>query len=394
MLKQYIIRSILFPIILISLIGCYNTKELLTIKPVETLYISDPYIQGEEYTDSKFPVDGDILFSLAHKEPTISQQATIYCINSVSRKIRWQDNVSMYNHGFSSFQHPWIVAAEGIICYKVSSKILYAIDSKTKIRRWQFPDVSTILNISNGQVHVLDSSWNYIILNIINGEIQAKFDIKGDISTQLLFADGYRYLYNKGQLYVTDTKTGKLLWVYTSNDTSFEMKVANKILYIKADNYLMAFDEAIGTKLWQYPHHNAFPVIEKEIVYLGAYINSNEYVIKLNAKTGEIVGKILAQLWRDRKPIVVNGVIYSPIIKLHYSKFRIARLVYGERQASSYDYGFLAIDADTNKVLWKTDTFWGESIVMPTVVNGFIYFGVNALNLNSNAQIFIYPIAR
>jgi outer membrane protein assembly factor BamB len=392
MSKRYILLWFLslFAVVLQSglLISCSSKRNQAPLKPVWVVSFSERYIYGE---NEKLTTFNSVLYCLAASDSSF-KDATLYAIDNHTGTILWKDRI--HTKGVTNSLSPLIRVADKLVCYQTEKGILRALDSQTGIERWQFSNFSYFLGSSDEQIHIFDSEWQYIIIDATTGKIKAKEAIQGNIPAQVLFTDGYRYLINDKRLSVKDIQMGKLLWTYNSDDIGLKMTTANGVLYVVADNTLTAFDGKTGRKLWQRSYHGFPPIIEGETAYLGCILSDgSDCVLKLNAKTGEDFGSVSAGHWSSARDLIVaDGVIYSPLFLSHYSDHSIARNLYGDDVAGSYDYGLTATKADTGIVLWKTELIWGEYSTKPVVANGLIYLGVAAVGWGDSAQLLAYDV--
>lgn len=368
----------------------FASTEPLQIKPIQVLPFAERYIDGSHSINNKFVISDDNLYLLALSDNRFPySQAKMYAIATNTNEIIWAKQINI--KPFANFQNPYFVVKNGFICYRTPEEELCLLDPSTAKEHSRFPGVSSVLEVSNGQIHILDKNWHYAILDGTTGQILNRKDIKGDISTQLLITPQKYYLYNNQLITVRDISSDQVLWEYKLEDDTFSsMEINNGVLYIKKFSSVMAIDQETGQLIWQYSCSGKTSVIEKDFVYVGSSINGKEAVLKLNAKTGEKIKAVEAGLWTGNQPVVMNEIIYSLVIKQHYLNIRVARFLYSEDRADSYNYGLTAIDANTGKTLWTTETTWGESVVMPTVHNNFVYFGVSGINWENYSKIFMY----
>ena len=112
-----------------------------------------------------------------------------------------------------------------------------------------------------------------------------------------------------------------------------------------------------------------------DIAYRGNTSPWSERVCGFDKRTGEQVSEVAAETWGwpNQEVCIADGVIYSPDLRAHHSAFarEILRLVHS-RLRTSYDFRLFATDARSGRVLWHSQSVWGE-LSVPVAAEGFLY---------------------
>src|SRR6185503_1509825 len=92
--------------------------------------------------------------------------------------------------------------------------------------------------------------------------------VRGNQWTQVLIGNGYKCLFNHGELTVTDD-SGALLWVRKiDDDDDLRITPAESLLLVATRGELIAFNSITGEELWRQSHYGDLPVVEGSVAYM------------------------------------------------------------------------------------------------------------------------------
>jgi outer membrane protein assembly factor BamB len=167
-------------------------------------------------------------------------------------------------------------------------------------------------------------------------------------------------------LYALNSKKGKLLWKYTSNDNlsySEPILVDSTLYTINASGKLLAINPALGKLKWNFQSGGTSittPAVVNGVVYFGS---DDHLIYAVDAKTGLL--KWTRQTYGnvDSSPAVVDGILYI----------------------GSSDFYIYAFDVNTGALKWKYNTGSGIVESSPVISNNVVFIGnrngyLNAIN--------------
>jgi outer membrane protein assembly factor BamB len=218
--------------------------------------------------------------------------------------------------------------------------------------------------------------------------------------------------YKGGNIYAFDSYRGAKLWNYSTNYGVYSSPaVENNMLFIGADDCVLALDALRGTKIWSFETGSSVrssPAVINGIVYVGSY-DCNVYA--LNASTGKELWSYATQGEIYSSPAYADGYVYLASDGGNIYAFNALTGIKSWNYTVEYtlsspcvDNGMLfigtgkgvyAINASTGEKIWSTPLFSDQKIraySSPAVSNGVLYIGSNgggvyAFNASTGSQI-------
>ena len=205
--------------------------------------------------------------------------------------------------------------------------------------------------------------------NVLDAKTVKRLKLKWTYSTSRIYAvdsspavmNGVVYVGSGDHnVYALNAKTGALLWRYTTGaSVQSSPAVANGVVFVGSDDLnVYALNARTGHKLWSYNTRGVVessPAVSNGVVYVGSNDGNMYALIAYPAKTTLLWSyKISYPVYSS--PVVANGVVY------------VNSLV-----------GIYALNAKTGAPVWSNVAGNGS----PTVANGVVYLGSNALNAST-----------
>lgn len=244
----------------------------------------------------------------------------------------------------------------------------FALSAADGRELWRFPvQVDTEAPLADdGFVFFGDREGTLRAIEAASGVERWRFETVGRIaSTPAVDADSV-YFVSGAELYALEKRTGVERWRATIGDEESSTYglwrthplVVGGTVYVGSadDGNLYAFDARTGAEQWRFAteYRGIFtsPAFSVGLAFTGA---SDGYLYAVDAGTGD-------ERWRVR--MTQGGSLGGP------SDMIVAEgVVYVESQ-----YGFIALDARTGSVIWRTEEDFATS-ADPTLAGDVLYFG-------------------
>lgn len=291
------------------------------------------------------------------------------------------------------------VATSGVLILGGLDKKLYFIDAQTGEKQKTFKTSSSISFSPLLEDSILYFSsekgdGNLYALNLSNGEILWKKDLK-DPSTSPLVVDEKIYLgTSDGRFFCLDKISGKVMWFFKTDDIikSFPAYADGSLFFGSAGGNFYSLDKDSGKEVWRYKTKSAIfssPAIKKESVFFGCLDGS---LYALNKVNGDLLwkfetsGKIFSSPAVDDSTVFIgsnDGYLYAVDFlsgKMNWrfdakSVIRSSPLIVGNKVFfGSLDGNFYVLDKVNGEPLWsyKAD---GMVFSPPIFYDGKIYIG-------------------
>lgn len=270
--------------------------------------------------------------------------------------------------------HSSPVIKDNFIFFTSSDSYIYCLDRTAGIRIWrkETNDIPTVPVIVNNLVFSQVSG-----LALARGAEQ--FTIVGQSPVTSPTANPNTIVYGAGYsdtsaLYATQTDSGEETW-FTSDLLLYTVPaLANKTVYVGADETLHAIAIGDGSERWSYSigAEMSSPTVDGETVYVGTADNR---LYALDAMNGRFkwVQKTNGSVWSS--PAVANNSIFF----------------------GSNDTKFYCLNAENGNKRWEFKT--GAAVTCsPAIADGVVYFksqdgNVYALNISDGAKQWQFRIA-
>lgn len=260
-------------------------------------------------------------------------------------EIEWQ---------FTSFDEirSGAVANDGIVYIGSWDNFLYALDTETGQKEWEF---ETDRNIRSspaiGDSSIFVSSDKVYSLNKTDGTQQWETDIPALGRGAPTLVDGTLYVPRQGELYALDASTGNIQWSFETDGGIYSSAaITNDTVFVGSrDNYLYALNAENGELVWDKNTRSDIqgaPVVWEETVFVA---NSGGAVYALSTETGD-------EKWR-----------FGPV----GDRFHTSPIVDGEQvYFGSVDRSFFAVSIDDGEEQWSKEF---HTNAPPIIIDDIVY---------------------
>ena len=282
----------------------------------------------------------------------------VYAVEAATGEIRWQ-----FRTDGGVWSSP--TEANGVVYVGSRDSRIYALDAITGALRWRFQAdtyrgytpsvVNGILYVGSGYFSRSDLDASYVYaLDAENGKLLWLYQLDSlsyakpptVVDDTVFVATSSLGSKSSGSLvYALNAATGERRWNYqTGVDVVSSPVVVEGIVFLDSSGgYAYAIDSATGRLLWRQiasPIYTNPPVVVDGAVYLRSRVESNEFLVAVNARTGE-------SLWRSPMD---KGLSYIEVVGDVVYAIAAKRVL---RRDDSYVY---ALDVSTGETLWRFET--------------------------------------
>jgi outer membrane protein assembly factor BamB len=261
------------------------------------------------------------------------------------------------------------VVSDGIVYVGSEDHSLHAIDAGKGREIWKFQteaNVNSTPAIANGSVYVLSLDGNAYSLDARTGKLRWKFQSAGE---SRLNAPGLYGLAPSREV-IPD------VWDFFLSSPAVD---GGLVYFGSGDHNVYALDANTGELRWKYLADDVVhssPAIVKGVLYIGCWDGA---LYALNAKTGKLVWKFITGTDPTH---FMQGIPGSASIA-------DGIVVFGSRDSNVY-----ALDANSGKELWRQANHGSWVISSPAIQNGVVYLTTSdtmkfrALELKTGKSLF------
>lgn len=282
----------------------------------------------------------------------------------------WQFNSSKFANNTST---PAVV---GNTAYFASGDRVYAVDTATGVKKWQYPasdrlgfNVKTGITVWEDLLFFGGTDGNIYALTIADGRPVWRYPTSGSIRSTPVISGGTMFVgSDDNSLYAIDARSGELSWLggfRTKDDVIASAAVApGLVIFASMDANLYAANVSTGKMRWKTqlpisPVRSA-PVISGNLVFIG----SGRSILALNAKNGQV-----------KYSIATPSDIATPLAIAGDSLYVICK----DRKLYAFE-----VNMTGPKAKWSAAAEIGlTTIAPPTVAGNIVYVGSNRGQINA-----------
>ena len=355
--------------------------------------VEDQYITSHPERTPHLSIEGDVLFG---------EFTTIHSEEENAIRIRAFDcktGRELWARPLSEIGSWSRISGEGLLCgLNRDTGSLKVFDIRDGNLLWEQNQIDFLLDVSGGNVHVIDRSSQYVILNANNGELIRRTGLVDDARTLLSMQctnESIRYYLAGHRLIAIDDITNRILWTRNEIDPFTVLYAEKGYLFLLGDD-LTVYRGRDGEKLWSRSSSLDRPMIKEDEVFLKESFIGDELKIRIiNINSGMDEGIITVQQcgkhhssWIRYQMIFVGEADHykSPQLK------KLLKYYMDFWQLNTKDNWLMLIDPETGNPLCQSEYHWGFKMTHPLVQNEIIYVGVSDYRFQGKAKIFAYRL--
>jgi len=343
----------------VAMAGCHRSTQ---VPAAWSITIPQKNIYGETGTVQLAYHNGSV-FCVGSPSFDNFEEATLYSIYGSTGAISWQRGLRMSK---SCGRFTLFACGGAVICYRTPAGELKGLDGQTGMDKWTYSDFSSIVTIADSTVHVLDGSGRYVALDANGMRTRGATGPVGGCDGPTVYAEDRVYGTQNHRLRATDIVTGRVLWEDNMDASWLYLQHGMAVLLVmvpdRTGQRLRALDVQDGRELWSRTHWGAVPAVDGDTVFLAPGTpDLRDVVVRLDVRTGKELGTFRASLWPSAKPLVADGLFYSPVNHSEY-------LGLGQTE-----YGLVAKNSASGEDLWETCLSRGSTISEPIAGDGLVF---------------------